>query len=87
MQTNNAYLVYSTRYANKKISALSFSHNGEWLLYADKFGVVYVVSTRSDEHTALHDKSVQLLAHCCSIITSVVHLSPNLISCVLLPHL
>jgi hypothetical protein len=51
---------------------VSFSHNGEWLLYADKFGVVYVVSTKSIEHNPPPEQSVQLLAHCCSIITSMV---------------
>lgn len=70
----DSWLCIKTVRANKKVSATSFSHDGKWLLYADKFGVVYAVpTTRANEDgmaTSL-DESVQLLAHCCSIITSL----------------
>eukprot|EP00250_Pteridium_aquilinum_P014062 c21758_g2_i1 orf=226-1206(-) len=56
------------RQTNKKVSAASFSHDSEWLLFADKFGVVYTISASSAEEL---DPPVQLLAHCCSIITSL----------------
>eukprot|EP00250_Pteridium_aquilinum_P026352 c32884_g1_i1 orf=234-1517(+) len=64
-----------TVYASKKICATSFSHDGKWLLYADKFGVIYAVSTKAHEDQ-LDSRGglcepVQLLAHCCSIITSL----------------
>ncbi|KAH7431465.1 hypothetical protein KP509_08G049500 [Ceratopteris richardii] len=61
--------------ATKKISASSFSSDGKWLLYADKFGVVYAISTEyvKDPLAGPADpgQPVSLLAHCCSIITSL----------------
>lgn len=62
-----------TVHANKKVSAATFSHDSQWLLFADKFGVIYIYSTRSNENHAssVLDQPVQLLAHCCSIVTSM----------------
>lgn len=56
------------RCLTKKVSAVTFSNDSAWFMVADKFGIVYVFSTASDSD----DKSVQLLAHCCSIITAMV---------------
>ncbi|MCO5607413.1 hypothetical protein L7F22_061609 [Adiantum nelumboides] len=64
-----------TVHASKKVSATAFSCDHEWLLYADKFGVVYAVSTKlyGDQLASpgILDQPVSLLAHCCSIITSL----------------
>lgn len=64
----NSWLCLKTVQTNKKVSAASFSHDSRCLLFADKFGVVYTIPTRSAEEL---DAPVQLLAHCCSIITSL----------------
>lgn len=64
----NSWSCRKTVHTNKKVSATSFSHDSKWLLYADKFGVVYTMSTRFTEE---QNQPVQLLAHCCSIITSL----------------
>lgn len=53
--------------AGKKVSALAFSHDGRWLLFADKFGIVYVLPTSAPP--GKEGEASQLLAHCCSIIT------------------
>lgn len=56
-----------TSQTHKKVSAAAFSYDNKWIVFADKFGVVYTISTRAEEL----DPPVQLLAHCCSIITSL----------------
>ncbi|GBG75282.1 hypothetical protein CBR_g19915 [Chara braunii] len=70
----------------KKISALTFSADGCWVITADKFGVVHVAAAHdattvelcgasADEHADGEktdvDQPTQLLAHYSSIITSV----------------
>ncbi|KAG0589650.1 hypothetical protein KC19_1G036700 [Ceratodon purpureus] len=52
----------------KKVSAVTFSNDSAWFMVADKFGIVYVFSTSADSV----DEPVQLLAHCCSIITDMI---------------
>ncbi|EFJ27551.1 hypothetical protein SELMODRAFT_441617 [Selaginella moellendorffii] len=56
---------------NKKTSAVAFSRDGQWLLVADKFGVVYVIPTLAHDKSDTNEEPAQLLAHCCSIITSL----------------
>lgn len=53
------------------MSAVAFSHDSSWLMVADKFGIVYVFSTAPADTV---DEPIQLLAHCCSIITGMVFL-------------
>lgn len=55
----------------KKVSAAVFSHDGRWLLVADKFGVVSVLPTAPPPAEVAVEiaQPSQLLAHCCSIIT------------------
>eukprot|EP00249_Psilotum_nudum_P019159 c27120_g1_i2 orf=1106-1756(-) len=74
----NSWHCIKTVHANKKVSAATFSRDSQWLLFADKFGIVYTVATSSSEASAdiLGDQPVQLLAHCCSIITGL-ECSPN----------
>lgn len=55
----------------KKVSAAAFSFDGNWLVFADKYGVLSVLSAESNEGSP-----VQLLGHCCSIITDLA-ISPD----------
>ncbi|XP_024968344.1 tRNA (guanine-N(7)-)-methyltransferase non-catalytic subunit wdr4 [Cynara cardunculus var. scolymus] len=57
----------------KKVSAVAISDNGQFVCYADKFGVVWVVELDEfNENQALvQKKGSPLLAHYCSIITSL----------------
>ncbi|CAM6121460.1 unnamed protein product [Calypogeia fissa] len=52
----------------KKVTGVSFTQDSKWLLFADKFGVAFVIPTSTSEKL---DEPVQLLAHCCSIITDL----------------
>lgn len=53
----------------KKVSAVTFSNDSLWFMVADKFGIVYVFSTSPSDPAG---EPVQLLAHCCSIITCMI---------------
>lgn len=57
----------------KKVSAVAISENGQFVCYADKFGVVWVVELDqlSENQTLVQKKGSPLLAHYCSIITSL----------------
>lgn len=57
------------RSSEKRVSAVAISHNGAFLTFADKFGVVWVVDLERDD-----EKAAPLLAHYCSIITSLVRI-------------
>eukprot|EP00897_Mesotaenium_endlicherianum_P009048 jgi/Mesen1/8171/ME000438S07266 len=63
----DSWTCIKTRRVSKKVSAAAFSADGQWVTYADKFGAVSVMAT-SD---SCPHEAVQLLAHCCSIITSL----------------
>ncbi|CAM6089284.1 unnamed protein product [Calypogeia fissa] len=65
--TNSWTCIKTTRVA-KKVTGVSFTQDSKWLLFADKFGVVFVIPTSTSEKL---DEPVQLLAHCCSIITDL----------------
>ncbi|KAG6545968.1 hypothetical protein Mapa_012629 [Marchantia paleacea] len=52
----------------KKVTAVAFSKDSKWVLFADKFGAVHCLPTEVKEGK---DEPVQLLAHCCSIITDL----------------
>eukprot|EP00850_Spirogloea_muscicola_P019314 SM000188S03809 [mRNA] locus=s188:45358:48889:- [translate_table: standard] len=70
----------------KRVSAVTFSRDSRWLIIADKYGVVSVVPADEEAAEAVETSSVaaqnddrepaQLLAHCCSIVTSIA-LSPD----------
>ncbi|CAH1431786.1 unnamed protein product [Lactuca virosa] len=57
----------------KKVSAVAISDNGQFVCYADKFGVVWVVELDElhENQTPVQKKGSPLLAHYCSIITSL----------------
>ncbi|KAJ4753514.1 tRNA (guanine-N(7)-)-methyltransferase non-catalytic subunit [Rhynchospora pubera] len=53
--------------SEKKVSAVSISQDSQYVTFADKFGVVWIVSLKEDRDT----KAVPILGHYCSIITSM----------------
>ncbi|XP_071698792.1 uncharacterized protein [Rutidosis leptorrhynchoides] len=57
----------------KKVSAVAISDNGQYVCYADKFGVVWVVELDElkEDQSLVQKKGSTLLAHYCSIITSL----------------
>ncbi|KAI3741885.1 hypothetical protein L1987_59563 [Smallanthus sonchifolius] len=57
----------------KKVSAVAISDNGQFVCYADKFGAVWVVELDEliENQSLLQKKGSPLLAHYCSIITSL----------------
>ncbi|XP_041018737.1 tRNA (guanine-N(7)-)-methyltransferase non-catalytic subunit wdr4-like [Juglans microcarpa x Juglans regia] len=59
--------------SEKRVTAVALSNDGLHVCFADKFGVVWVVDLDSvDSNQALvNKKAVQMLAHYCSIITSL----------------
>ena len=58
--------------SEKRVSAVSFSLDGQFLIFADKFGVVWVTTiVNADNLNCKTDKMDPLLAHCCSIITGI----------------
>ncbi|OMP05085.1 hypothetical protein COLO4_09064 [Corchorus olitorius] len=62
----------STVCSEKRVSAVAIGNDGLHVCFADKFGVVWVVDLPVDGSEApLNKKAVPLLAHYCSIITSL----------------
>ncbi|KAK8509920.1 hypothetical protein V6N12_001988 [Hibiscus sabdariffa] len=62
----------STVISEKRVSAVAVSNDGLHVCFADKFGVVWVVDLPVDGTEApLNKKAAPLLAHYCSIITSL----------------
>lgn len=59
--------------SEKRVSAVAFSNNDLYVTYADKFGVVWLVTLGEDntEHISIDNKPVSILGHYCSIITSM----------------
>ncbi|TYG39293.1 hypothetical protein ES288_D12G004700v1 [Gossypium darwinii] len=59
--------------SEKRVSAVAISNDGLHVCFADKFGVVWVVDLPGVDETQapLDKKAVPLLAHYCSIITSL----------------
>lgn len=57
----------------KKVSAVAISDDGRFVCYADKFGVVWVVELDelNENQALIQKKGSPLLAHYCSIITSL----------------
>ncbi|GMI98761.1 tRNA modification 82 [Hibiscus trionum] len=65
----------STVVSEKRVSAVAISNDDHHICFADKFGVVWVVDLPGVDGTEassfLNKKAVPLLAHYCSIITSL----------------
>ena len=56
------------------MSAVAISNDGQFVCYADKFGVVWVVELDefNENQAIVQKKGSPLLAHYCSIIISLV---------------
>ncbi|TYJ03095.1 hypothetical protein E1A91_A12G004700v1 [Gossypium mustelinum] len=65
--------VFNLLCSEKRVSAVAISNDGLHVCFADKFGVVWVVDLPGVDETQapLNKKAVPLLAHYCSIITSL----------------
>ncbi|KAH9729791.1 tRNA (guanine-N(7)-)-methyltransferase non-catalytic subunit [Citrus sinensis] len=59
--------------SEKRVSAVAISNDGQHVCFADKFGVVWVVDLRdiNGNQAVVDKKAAPLLAHYCSIITSL----------------
>ncbi|GFY98805.1 transducin/WD40 repeat-like superfamily protein [Actinidia rufa] len=59
--------------SEKRVSAVAISNDGLFVCFADKFGVVWVVGLNGlhETQTLSSKKAVPILAHYCSIITSL----------------
>lgn len=59
--------------AEKRVSAVAISNDGLYVCFADKFGVVWVVGLHEldGNESLVNRKAAPLLAHYCSIITSL----------------
>lgn len=59
--------------SEKRVSAVAISNDGLYVCFADKFGVVWVVDLHGldGNETLVNKKAAPLLAHYCSIITSL----------------
>ncbi|KAF6140003.1 hypothetical protein GIB67_020394 [Kingdonia uniflora] len=55
--------------SEKRVSAVAISHDGLFVSFADKFGVVWVVGFGGDNEK---NKAAPIFAHYCSIITSLL---------------
>lgn len=70
------------------MSAVAISDDGLYVCFADKFGVVWVLSLedKDGKFSLVNEKATPMLSHYCSIITSLVSNSLNF-HCLLLPSL
>lgn len=59
--------------AEKRVSAVAISHNGQYVVFADKFGLVWIIVLGEDDErqAPVDNKAVPILGHYCSIITSL----------------
>ncbi|XP_072972561.1 uncharacterized protein [Typha angustifolia] len=59
--------------AEKRVSAIAISNDGQFVTFADKFGVVWLVrlGEDGDGHASVDNRGVPVLGHYCSIITSM----------------
>lgn len=56
------------------MSAVAINHNGQYVIFADKFGLVWAIALGEDDEgqAPIDNKAVPILGHYCSIITSLV---------------
>jgi tRNA (guanine-N(7)-)-methyltransferase subunit TRM82 len=66
--------IFTCRTSEKRVSAVAISSDGLYVTFADKFGVVWVVTLREHggEQVSVDSKPLSILGHYCSIITSMV---------------
>ncbi|GMP34646.1 hypothetical protein CsSME_00007429 [Camellia sinensis var. sinensis] len=64
--------------SKKRVSVVAISNDGLFVCFADKFGVVWVMDLDGlhENQASLSKKAVPILAHYCSIITSLKY-SPD----------
>ncbi|CAL9750424.1 unnamed protein product [Musa acuminata subsp. burmannicoides] len=57
--------------ADKRVSAVAISHNGKYVAFADKFGVIWLITLDEDDanQSKVDNKAVPILGHYCSIVT------------------
>lgn len=62
-----------TMHSDKRVSAVAISHDGLFVIFADKFGIVWIERLEEDGQgqISVDTKPVPLLGHYCSIITSL----------------
>jgi hypothetical protein len=65
---------YFCRTSEKRVSAVAFSNDGLYVTFADKFGVIWLVSVAEDGEGQVpaDSKPVSVFGHYCSIIISMV---------------
>jgi tRNA (guanine-N(7)-)-methyltransferase subunit TRM82 len=65
---------YFCRTSEKRVSAVAFSNDGLYVTFADKFGVIWLVTVGEDGEGQVpaDSKPVSIFGHYCSIITSMV---------------
>lgn len=68
------------RSSEKRVTAVAISNDGRFVSFADKFGVIYAVEIEGfhENQSLPNKKAVPILAHYCSIITSLVFYFPFL---------
>ncbi|RZS18981.1 hypothetical protein BHM03_00051320 [Ensete ventricosum] len=59
------------RSADKRVSAVAISHHGKYVAFADKFGVIWLITLDEDDanQSKVDNKAVPIFGHYCSIIT------------------
>jgi hypothetical protein len=69
--------VFTCRTSEKRVSAVAISSDGLHVTFADKFGVVWLVTLgeNGEEQVSVDSKTLSILGHYCSIITSMVRTS------------
>jgi tRNA (guanine-N(7)-)-methyltransferase subunit TRM82 len=65
--------VFTFRTSEKRVSSVVISSDGLYVTFADKFGVVWLVTL--GEQVSVDNKPLSILGHYCSIITSMVRTS------------
>lgn len=68
------YGLNCNRSSEKRVTAVAISNDGQYVSFADKFGVVWVVELEGlHESSAVIDKKpAPMFSHYCSIITGLV---------------
>lgn len=66
--------LYFCRTSEKRVSAVAISNDGTYVTFADKFGVIWLVTMGESggEQEPTDNKPVSIFGHYCSIITSMV---------------
>lgn len=76
--TTDSWRCICTVSSEKRVTSVAISNDGQFVCFADKFGVVWVVDLDGfhDNQPLVNKKAAPILAHYCSIITSL-EISPD----------